>query len=288
MKIRLKPRRIFSLSLVLLLVCFVVFCYQSKFRISDDKLRRSVRCAEISIRYYPYMGRDIRSVLVDRGGQDLLVLLHGAPSSCAQWVPLLNDSTVSDMVDFFMVDRPGYGYSGFGKPIISVHDQAKGIYEALETYMTQYRNVYLLGTSYGGTVGVRLMMDYPELFEGAVLVSSSMAPGQERIYSISYLMEKVPWLFPSFVVVANKEKMSHYDQLKEMEPLWSRIKTSIRFIHSTTDDLIYPENISYAFSRLSADVSWDTVWVKGGEHGLYWSDRELILAELGNFIASFR
>lgn len=235
-----------------------------------------------------YEGKDIRHILVERGKKTLMVLIHGSPSSSEQWIPLAKDSVLGSKVDFLMIDRPGYGYSSFGNPILSVKKQAEITSKIISKLKDKYSKVLLFGTSYGGTVSSRLLMDYPSLVDGAVLLSSSMAPGEERTYGISYLIDEVPWLFPRPIVVANEEKLSHYDQLKDMEPLWDRIKSKLLFIHSTTDDLIYPSNIQFVLDKLNKKVPWDTVWVENGEHSLYWSDREFVKNQLNKFVDSFQ
>ncbi len=285
-----KLKRIILLVLIVGLVVFVNYVYSVKFRASDSEVIEQVanNNTDVTIDYLSYESRSIRNILVERGNDQLLILLHGAPSSSGQWIPLVNDSTLGKKVDFLMIDRPGYGYSNFGKPIISIRKQAEIIHQISSRLKEQYDQVFVFGTSYGGSVASRLLMDYPEFLDGAVLMSSSMAPGEEYIYPISYFIEKYPWLFPELLVVANKEKLSHFSELKKMEPLWSKIVTPILFIHSTADDLIYPANIPFVLERLNQKVPFDTIWVKDGEHSLYWSDREMAKSKLNQFIDSFK
>ena len=286
----MKIKRIILSILGFALIAFLTWVYTSRFRITDEELIAQVedQTTSVTIDYLPYDGRSIRNALVETGNDQLLILLHGSPSSSAQWVPLVKDSILSKKTDFLLVDRPGYGYSSFGRPILSVKKQAEIVFQIASKYVEKYSKVFVFGTSYGGTVAARLMMDYPSFLDGGVLMSSSMAPGEERIYPISYFMEKVPWLFPEFLMVANKEKMSHFDELKKMEPFWNKIRNRILFIHSTTDDLVYPANVPYVIDRLNHSVSYDTVWVKNGEHSLYWSDREMVKYQLNTFIDSYR
>ncbi|MDE0472414.1 MAG: alpha/beta hydrolase [Ekhidna sp.] len=290
MKKRFSAKRIIVLIVVVLLVVFICQIYTIKFRATDEEYVERIAndTTGVVINYLRYEGKRIRSILVDRSKEDLMILLHGSPSSSIQWIPLVNDTILSSKVDFLMIDRPGYGYSSFGNPILSVRKQAEIAHAIVKEFKDQYANIFLFGTSYGGTVASRVLMDYPDLIDGAVLMSSSMAPGEEYIYDISYAIKEVPWLFPPLIVVANHEKMGHYAQLKEMEPLWHKIKTKLLFIHSKTDDLIYPSNIQYVLERLNTNVNWDTVWVENGDHGLYWSDRELVKKHLNKFVDSFR
>lgn len=286
----MKIKKIILCVVALGLLVSVPYVYSIKFRISDEEVMRQIadEHTKVTIDYHDYEDRSIRNILVETGNDDLLILLHGSPSSSGQWVPLVRDSVLSSKVDFLMIDRPGYGYSDFGNPILSVEGEAEIVHEITLRHETKYERIFVFGTSYGGTVAARLMMDYPQFLNGGVLVASSMAPGEEFTYDISYAMASIPWLFPEILNIASKEKLTHYRELKKMEPLWSKIKNRLLFIHSTTDDLIYPANVDFAIERLNPEVRYDTVWVPNGEHSLFWSDRELLKRELNQFLDSFK
>jgi len=287
---RFSVKKIVLWVITIVIASFVIYAHTIEFRASNREYISALAndTTSVSVDKLDYEGKGIRHILVERGKETLMVLIHGSPSSSAQWIPLAQDSVLGSKVDFLMIDRPGYGYSSFGNPILSVEKQAEITSKIIHKIKDNYSKVLLFGTSYGGTVSSRLLMDYPSLVDGAVLMSSSMAPGEERIYDISYLIEQIPWLFPRLIVVANEEKLSHYEELKDMEPFWDRIKSKLLFIHSTTDDLIYPSNIQFVLDKLNKKVPWDTVWVENGEHSLYWSDREFVKSQLNKFVDSFQ
>lgn len=268
----------------------MMYAHSVEFRVSNGAYISALKndSTEVKVDKLDYEGKGIRHILVERGKETLMVLIHGSPSSSSQWIPLAQDDVLGAKVDFLMIDRPGYGYSNFGNPMLSVEKQAEIASKIVSKIKDRYSKILLFGTSYGGTVSSRLLMDYPSLVDGAVLLSSSMAPGEERTYGISYIIEKIPWFFPKLIVVANEEKLSHYEQLKDMEPLWDRIKSKLLFIHSTTDDLIYPSNIQFVLDKLNKRVPWDTVWVEDGEHSLYATDREFVKKQLNKFVDSFQ
>lgn len=260
--------------------------YTIKFRMTDQEYIDQIGSSttDVSIDYYQSEDRTIRNILVKRGHDRLFILLHGSPSSSAQWVPLVNDTLLRKEVDFLLIDRPGYGFSDFGNPVLNLEQEAKLVYQVVEQYAKNYSQLLMLGTSYGGSVTARFMMDHPGYLDASVLMSSSVAPGEERIYGISWVMDKVPWLFPKLLIVANQEKLTHERELKKMLPYWDRIATPVMFIHSTGDDLIYPSNVSFALDHMDAKWVMDTIWVKNGEHSLYWSNRNLVFNQLYDFI----
>lgn len=281
-----KALKILGVLLGIGLVVILVIIYTSKFRISDEEAKEEMANSntQIAIEYHDHGRGKTRSILADKGNDDLLILLHGSPSSSAQWVPLVNDSTLSQKADFLMIDRPGYGYSDFGRPILSVKKVTAIIHDIVEKYGSAYDQVFVLGTSYGGTVAARLLMDFPDFVDAGILISSSMAPGEEKTYPISYFMDRVPWLFPKFLMVANHEKLSHYDELKEMEPHWSKIADPVYFIHSTADELVYPSNVEFVLQRLNPTLPVKVHWVQDGDHSLFWSERKLFKQKLNEFL----
>ncbi len=97
-------------------------------------------------------------------------------------------------------------------------------------------------------------------------------------------MKDYPWLFPKLLMIANEEKLGHRIELEKMEPFWKYIKDPVYFIHSTADNLVFPENVDFALKNICPDVPVDTLWIKDGEHSLYWSERELFKQKINEFL----
>lgn len=286
MRLLLRILKITGWIALILFVGFLIYAHFVRFRLSDDEFKEQLsnHNTKVEIRYFEHDEGKVRAILADKGNKDLLILLHGSPSSSSQWVPMVNDSLLSMKVDFLLIDRPGYGFSSFGHPVLSVEKVAQIIKDISDIYRDKYDRVLVLGTSYGGTVAARLLMDYPGSFNSAMLVSSSLAPEEEYTYPISYFMDKVPWLFPDFLMVANDEKLSHSEQLRAMIPKWKNISDPLFFMHSTTDDLVYPANVDFALAHLKPELPVDVFWVPNADHSMFWSDRELFLRKVNEFL----
>lgn len=281
----MRIKRIILFAFAVLLIFALAFVYNTKFRLTDSEYRSELTLLDsVEIRYDHLLDREVRHVWASNGNDELLILVHGSPSSSAQWTPLVNDSILNRRFDFLLIDRPGYGFSDFGNPLLSIEKQASIIQHIISQYDSMYEQRILLGTSYGGSVAARLMMDYPGYVDGGILMSSSLIPGEERIYNISYPMDAIPWLFPRLVTVANEEKLNHEEELSKMSNLWHKVSNPVLFIHGKLDDLIYPDNVYKSVEKLGAGVLQDTVWVHDGEHSLYWSHRELVKAKISQFL----
>ena len=128
--------RIFLISSVLLLTVFLVGAFQyAQFRWSDQEFIANLTTRlpgyHYSISYDSSQTVKVHSIRIDGSERKVLVLIHGSPSSSQFWEPFLFDSLLLKEASMVAVDRPGYGYSNFGVPMVSVRKQAKHIYPIL-------------------------------------------------------------------------------------------------------------------------------------------------------------
>ena len=283
--LRLLRRKRFYLAI--LFAGFLLFAYDSmEMRHSDRTLQEVLANNpygyKAEVHRYRVAGRRMRYVEIGNDSLPLIVFVHGAPSSVSFWEDLLRDSLLLGRAKLLAVDRPGYGYSGFGRPEISVAKQAAYIARLLKEKRSQHHNIVLHGSSYGGTVVARIAMDYPDLADGILLQSASVAPGEEKTFWVSYPTShwSLSWLMPATIRVANAEKLSHRKQLEDMAPLWQRIRSAAIILHGTADGLIYPGNAEYARQRLINSLFVKVQMVKDKGHDLLWTGRQLLINSL--------
>lgn len=226
--------------------------------------------------------RSVRYMTIHR--QDTfptVFFVHGSPSSMSVYNLYYEDPELATWTNIITADRPGYGYSGFGRSEKSVEMQARKMWKVLEKEGLP-RPLYLLGSSYGGTVAAKMAMLHPERVDGVVLVSASLAPGLEHTYNISHLIKHKPfrWLVPRSIRAANDEKLAHRRSLEKMVPMWEKITAPVVFVYGTADKLIYPENASYAMERLVNSVHVADYPLEGEGHGLQKPYKDLIVSYL--------
>ena len=272
-----------SLSTYFLLACFS-FSSCLQMRVADQKILQ-VYEADPNLRgeigyFQSSQGYKLR--YLEAGNPDaefLLLCIHGAPSSLSPFDRMFfRDPILQKNALLLALDRPGYGYSQFGKAEVSIAKQAEAIAELLTQPAYQNKRLAIMGSSYGGSVTARLGM-LPELnVEKLFLCSASLAPGQEKIFGISHLMtwKATGWLFPKPLRVANIEKFTHYEALKEIEPDWHKITADVHILHGTADGLIWPENAVFAERKLVNAASVQMQWFEGVGHRVIW-DYPLVL-----------
>lgn len=181
----------------------------------------------------------------------VVLFVHGAPSSLSFFNEFFKDTTLLNRAQLVAVDRPGYGYSDYGRVETSIIRQA----ELLQPLIDRYRKApYLMvvGSSYGGSVTARLAMNNPGRINHVVFVSSALGPGLERTYPISYWVDNMllRWGIPPLLRLANDEKLAHRRALEAILPDWPKIRSNITMLHGQRDELVYPTNVSFAQHHL--------------------------------------
>lgn len=221
----------------------------TKFRQSDKEICGHLRQQNLSFElgYYQAIGRQIRYLVVDNKARDNLILIHGAPGSMSRYNKFLDDTLLRKYYNFYIIDRPGYGYSGFGDAEVSIDRNVEAVLPIFNYIRDTSGKNIVVGKSYGGPIASRLAMLHPELVDGLVLVAPAIQPGAEKTYSISYLMvdKHCSHFFPAMYVTASREKLAHKRELEKIACDWDCIHCPVTMVQGLRDNLVYPSNISY-------------------------------------------
>ena len=208
-----------------------------------------------------------------------VVMVHGAPGSLDAYIEYLKDDNLLNKARLISVDRPGYGYSDFGKSEVSIEEQAACLKPLLES--DQSGKVILVGHSYGGPIIARLAMDYPDLVDGLIMVAPAIDPDNERVFWISYPIDffLIKWMVPKPFRVSNDEKLSHADELRKMVPLWKNITVPTTLMQGGKDWIVLPVNADFGEKMLvnaPLNLIRDPEW----NHFILWSEIDLIKADI--------
>lgn len=274
------------LSVVLLLILAGLWTYAQRFdlRLDDAALLALIKSEStpVSVHRYKVQDRTLRYVEFGQDSLPVTILVHGAPSSLSFFSALYSDTALTNHTMLVGVDRPGYGYSGFGKSVTSVTEQAYFLQPLIDHYARQGRKVNLAASSYGGSVVAKLAMDNPDEVPGILFISSSLAPGEEYTYPISYVIDSpwFSWFFPTILRVANDEKLHHREALEAIQGGWDNIRSRIIMLHGTADQLIYFSNAEFAQKHLVNASSFKLITVEGLGHTLMWDRTDLIKKSL--------
>ncbi len=276
-------RNTFRIALTFLLG-LLVFTACIHYRKTTDRIYEDY--PEIRAIEFEYKDRNLSYISLLRNDSfPTLFFLHGSPSSLNVFNVYYKDSELAKWANIISADRPGYGFSNPGRAERSIKRQAEKMWKILEN--EDYpRPLYIIGASYGGSVAARMAMMHPDKVDGIFFISASLAPGLETTYPISYIVRFPPfrWMLPSMIKVANDEKLSHFEALSEMQPYWDRIKSPVVFLQGAEDNLIFPENVTFAKSQLVNAPYIESHILEGEGHFLQLKYKDFILERLRSLI----
>jgi pimeloyl-ACP methyl ester carboxylesterase len=260
-----------------------------QFRSTDEEIRRHYvsHNLPIDITYYEALGRQMRYVSTGNDpSKPVILFIHGAPSSSGYYRHFLTDTLLRRQANLIAVDRPGYGYSGFGDPEPDIGKQAAMIAPILDSLHKGSRPVVVVGASYGTPVASRLVMDYPSLADGLLLIAPALAPGEEKTYWVSYVLESpfFTWAQPRMLHSANVEKFTHESELRKMQNRWDEIKVPVIYFQGKNDDLIYTTNALFAKNKITKSQSLSIRMIPNRGHLLVFDEEKRIKSAIGEMM----
>jgi len=246
-------RTILGLILFFIVACFV-FDHYVQFRRSDERLRDFFVANKIpgKIGYYTSHGRKLRYISIGNDTLPTLFFIHGSPASMSLYRGRFVDTTILRTFKVMAVDRPGYGYSGFGNPEPSIQKQSEMLRPILDSMYKARHPIIVVGGSFGAPIACRLAMDHPELVDGLVLTGPAIGPGREKVFWFASIIEHpaIRWFIPRMFRSANTEKLHHKEELEKMLPYWKNIRVPVMYLQGAKDNLIDTTNASFAREHL--------------------------------------
>jgi len=246
-------RAILVLIILFILACFV-FDHYVQFRKNDKELSQFFIDNHIPgrIGYYTTQGRKLRYVSIGSDNLPTLLLIHGSPASMSLYRGRFSDSDILKTFRILAVDRPGYGYSGFGDPEPSIQKQSEMIRVLLDSLNKSRHPIIVVGGSFGAPIACRLAMDHPDLVDGLVLTGPAIGPGREKVFWFARIIEHpaIRWFMPRIFKSANTEKLAHKKELEKMLPYWKNIRVPVMYLQGAKDHLIDTSNASFAREKL--------------------------------------
>ncbi|MCB0518072.1 MAG: alpha/beta hydrolase [Lewinellaceae bacterium] len=280
MKIKKRYIVLAVLAIGLFTTCHMEFM---KFRQSDAKTKTAFAekgLPGVGFQDYETAGQPMHFTVYGNDTLPLVVLVHGAPGSSSACLDYLMDTALTNHACVVALDRPGYGYSGFGKTERSLAKQAAAIKPILEKY--RRKKAVLVGHSFGGPVIARMAMDFPELVDGLVIVAGSIDPALEPHYWWQHPLDwrAIRWMMPPAFRVANQEILPLPEELTDMLPRWKEITCPVTVVQGTKDNLVAPGNADFAERMLTNSEKVEIIRMEGGSHFIFWSERGLIIQEI--------
>jgi pimeloyl-ACP methyl ester carboxylesterase len=229
-------------------------------------------------------GHNIHYAVTGSDTMPTIIFIHGTPGSWDAFAGYLKDSTLLQHYRLISVDRPGFGYSDFGKPY-HLQQQSAIISPVLHTFKNG-KPLFLVGHSLGGPMVVKLCADNPMLFSGVVIISGSIDPAEEKRERWR------PWLFntplnlllPGAFKPSNEEIWYFKKDLVGLKNDFEKIYCPVIFIHGEKDTWVPPGNVVYGKKLLVNAAGISEIFFVDGNHFIPWTKFDAIKKILLNLV----
>jgi pimeloyl-ACP methyl ester carboxylesterase len=249
-----------------------------KLRLNDSEVKQyfAKKTTPVSIKRYKVGRRKIRYIETGADTLPMVLFVHGAPGGLDAFNGFLADSALKGKAHLVSVDRPGYGYSNYGKSVPSIQKQAELLKPLLDSNRSG-QPVILVGHSYGGPIIAKMAAMYPKQVAALVLAAPAIDPANEKIFWVSYPAD---WLLIRLLVprgfrVANDEKLRHVEELEQMYDDWYKLKLPVTYIHGKKDMVEPFANAAFA-QRMMRNAHLTMIIDKKMNHFVPWTHPQYI------------
>ena len=204
-----------------------------------------------------------------------LVFVHGSPGSLLDYGRYYKDSLLNTKANIIGYDRVGYGLGNAGNVQGSIAFELEILHDVIKDIPPE--KIVLVGYSYGGPIVLASSKPYKYKVSLASAISGDLEP-------MFWMLNFYKWrltrpLIPSLLKAAAKEKFSHLSDLKNYDDKWNVSTAPVIDIQGDKDWIVPYEN-SKILQQKMKDKDFTMVTIKGGGHGLVWTNFELIKNEI--------
>lgn len=270
-------------SLFIFLLCWIVMAQSCmKFRISDSKAKHEFEQKGLPISFH-YTSANEKGLHYVKSGSDTLPTLffiHGSPGSWDAFKIYMMDTALLEHFRIISIDRPGFGYSGFGTAL-PLNEQAVLINTVIEKENNN-KPLHLIGHSIGGAVIVKLGQDHPHQISSLTILAGSISPKDEPKEYWRYLFLYTPLhvLMPGAFKPSNDEIVYFKKDLYRLDTGYEALKMPVTFIHGDADKFVTVKNVEYGKNKLMNNPGVKVIIIPGASHFIPWEHFDIIKKHL--------
>lgn len=205
-----------------------------------------------------------------------LYFIHGSPGSWDAFKRYLKDSLLLEKYRLIAIDRPGFGYSDFGKAQ-NLQTQSDRIHELI-LKIGNGQPIILVGHSLGGPLVAKLATDFPTMFSNVVILSGALDPAAESPEKWrSILMSKpLRYLIPGALRPSNDELWWLKTDLINLKPHLKNIVANVTIIHGTKDRLVPFSNVKFMTLFIENAKKIKIIPIENADHFIPWTHYEIV------------
>ncbi len=272
-------KKVIVYSMLLLSIWILLSqCMIMKERWSDEKAYKVFKTKNVPLEMHDTIINNSHLHYAVCGSDSLptLVFIHGSPGTWMHYMKFMWDSSMRKKFRIVAVDRPGFGFSSFGKAM-HLQEQSNMILPVLEKLKTN-KPMFLVGHSMGGPVAVKMAADNSTLFKTIVIVAGAIDVGQEKKENWRKIMNVRPfyWCLPGAFGPSNTELLYLKKDLIALQNDFAKITCQVLFVHGDKDTWVSIQNIAYGKKMMinAASIYADTL--RGADHQIPWKNRDTL------------
>jgi pimeloyl-ACP methyl ester carboxylesterase len=264
-------------SLIFFIVILVVWIVLAPgcmtFRKPDSEMKEifSKNGVELETQTLRFQKSNIHYAKTGSDSLPTLVFIHGTPGSWDAFSGYMQDKQLMQHYRMVSIDRPGFGYSDFGKAL-HLSDQSVLLNETVRT-LQNGQPFYLVGHSLGGPMIILMAAEKPAYYNGLVMISGSVDALLEKPERWRPILFKTPlnFLVPGAFRPSNEELWYLKKDLVDLQKKFTEIRKPVYFIHGSKDTWVPPANVSYAKKLLVNAPLVDVLMIPDGNHFIPWT-----------------
>ena len=247
-------------------------CFIMRNRWSDKKAYKVFSSKQVPLHIFDTVinARHLHYAVCGPDTLPTLVFIHGSPGSWMNYMHYMWDSTMRKKFRIVAIDRPGFGYSDFGKAL-HLQDQCKIILPVLQ-HLKNDKPMFVAGHSMGGPIVVKLAADDPSLFNTIVIVAGAIDINQEAKETWRKIMNVRPmyWGLPGAFGPSNTELLYLKNDLLPLQKDFTKITCKVIFVHGDKDTWVPIQNVAFGTKMMvhAASITADTL--HGADHQIPW------------------
>lgn len=281
-------KKLFKYVIILLGVVFIVLIYlglSMDMRSSDEELIDYFSDHDINAEVH--MTDGLRSIHIKSLSKTdhTVIFVHGAPGSADQFKTYLIDSTLRNHANLITLDRPGYGYSDYGRAMIDIPEQARVIESMILVHVDTTQNIVLVSHSYGGPICAVLSALIPDRIKSNLMLNPVIDPDSEKEFWFSGapLWWPLRYISSGANKVAAHEKLNHASSLRNIEAYWDRLKVRTVHIQGDRDWLAPIENARFVQNNFNPELT-EVIILNNTSHFIPFTRRTQIMQWIINEI----
>ena len=269
---------VIAIVILVLLAWLIGAQFVFKFRTPDAEAQKSFAQKNIPFSFHDKLLND-RKIHYAVSGIDSLptiIFIHGSPGSWDAFESYMLDTDLLKKFRMVSIDRPGFGYSDFGKSE-NLATQSIMISPVIKD-LKNGRPVILVGHSLGGPLLIKLFADNPDAFQSLVILSGSVDPALEEKESWRQPLMYFPleYFVPGAMRPSNKELWWLKKDLVSLKDDFPKVDCPVYIVHGQQDNMVPLANAEYSRKMLTHSPKVEMVLLPGANHFIPWRNYEEI------------